>query len=152
MHVKAQMALQPRLHLGMLVGGVVVGDQVHSQALGRLGIDPAQDPYLAHVCRVNFDGTGLIDLTPANGSHSVAFSPDGRFYLDTYSRVDQPPVCELRRAENATLVCTVESADARELSNAGWSAPEPFVAKGRDGKTDIHGLIYRPTGFDPSKL
>jgi len=51
--VEARMLLQPRLHLGMLVGGIVVGDQVHSQALGRLGIDPAQElePFLVAMAR-----------------------------------------------------------------------------------------------------
>jgi dipeptidyl aminopeptidase/acylaminoacyl peptidase len=29
--------------------------------------------------------------------------------------------------------------------------PEPFVAKGRDGKTDIHGVIFRPSHFDPTQ-
>ena len=36
-------------------------------------------------------------------------------------------------------------------SQAGWKPPEVFVAKGRDGKTDIWGVIIRPTNFDPAK-
>jgi dipeptidyl aminopeptidase/acylaminoacyl peptidase len=35
--------------------------------------------------------------------------------------------------------------------SAGWQLPERFVAKGRDGKTDIYGVIYKPISFDPAK-
>ncbi|HVL39637.1 MAG TPA: S9 family peptidase, partial [Fimbriimonadaceae bacterium] len=42
-------------------------------------------------------------------------------------------------------------ADASALVAAGWMKPERFVAKGRDGKTDIWGFILRPTHFDSAK-
>jgi dipeptidyl aminopeptidase/acylaminoacyl peptidase len=115
------------------------------------GIDPKQDPYYVHVCCVNFDGTELIDLTPGDGTHRVVYSPDNRFYLDTYSRVDLPPVTELRRTSDAKLICEVQRADDSRLRSAGWQQPEHFVAKGRDGVTDIYGVIYRPMHFDPAK-
>ena len=55
------------------------------------GIYPEQDPYYIHYCRINFDGSGLTMLTAGNGTHSVRFSPDRRFLVDTYSRVDMAP-------------------------------------------------------------
>ena len=115
------------------------------------GIDPKQDPYYVHACRVNLDGTGLVDLTPGDGTHKVQPSPNGRFYVDTYSGVDLPPVSELRRSSDGKLVCPLETADARGLLATGWRFPERFVAKGRDGTTDIYGVIYRPTNFDAAK-
>jgi len=115
------------------------------------GIRPGQDPYYLHYCRVNFDGTGLAILTEGDGTHYVEFSPDRRFFVDTFSRVDLAPVHELRRAEDGKLVCALEQADDRELLKTGWRAPERFVAKGRDGETDIYGIIIRPTNFDPAK-
>ena len=122
--------------------------QVYFQAGG---IVPGQDPYYVHVCRVNLDGTDRVDLTPGDGTHKVQFSPDGRFYIDTYSRVDLPPVTELRRASDAKLICPLEKGDASALMATGWRFPERFVAKGRDGTTDIYGIIERPTNFDPAK-
>ncbi len=71
--------------------------------------------------------------------------------IDTYSRVDQPPVVELRRTEDGRLVCELERADASALESAGWRRPERFVAKGRDGTTDIHGVVYRPGRFDATR-
>ena len=112
---------------------------------------PGQDPYYIHYCRVNFDGTGLTVLTEGDGTHTIEFSPDRRFLIDTYSRVDLPPVTELRRGDDGKLVCELERADWSRLLKTGWKLPERFVAKGRDGKTDIYGVIFRPTNFDPAK-
>ncbi len=115
------------------------------------GKESAEDPYLIHHYRVNFDGTELVDLTPGNGTHTIRPSPTGSFYIDTYSRADQPPAHVLRRQSDGALVCKLEAADGEALKQAGWNAPEVFVAKGRDGKTDIWGMIHRPVGFDPAK-
>ena len=115
------------------------------------GIYPDQDPYSIHYCRINFDDSGLLILTEGDGTHSIAYSPDRRFFVDTYSRVDLPPVTQLRRTEDGKLVFGLENADIGPLREAGWSAPERFVAKGRDGKTDIHGVIFRPTTFDATR-
>jgi dipeptidyl-peptidase 4 len=115
------------------------------------GIRPEQDPYYLHYCRVNFDGTGLIVLTAGDGTHHVQHSPDGRYLLDSWARVDRPPVHELRRAADGSLVCRLEEADWSALLALPWRAPERFVAKGRDGKTDIYGVIFRPSNFDPQK-
>jgi len=115
------------------------------------GIRPEQDPYYIHFCRVNFDGSGLVVLTRSNGTHEITFSPDRRFFLDRWSRVDLPPVTELRSTEDGKLIFELERADWSMLPATGWRAAERFVAKGRDGKTDIYGIIIRPSNFDPGK-
>lgn len=116
------------------------------------GIRPGQDPYFAHLCRVNFDGTGLTVLSEGDGTHEVQWTPGSAYLIDRWSRVDQPPIHELRRAEDGTLACRLEEADASEvLADRGGRWPERFVAKGRDGKTDIHGVIHWPRNFDPAK-
>jgi dipeptidyl-peptidase-4 len=115
------------------------------------GIYPEQDPYYIHHCRINWDGGGLVILTAGNGTHEIEYSPDRRFILDSWSRVDQPPVTELRKAEDGSLICQLEAADWSALLVSGWKAPERFVAKGRDGETDIFGVIFRPTNFDARK-
>ena len=114
------------------------------------GREPNQDPYLVKYYRINFDGTGLLCLTPGDGYHSVQFSPDRRYLIDTYSRVDMPPVHKLRRASDGKFICDLEKADASALLETGFKIPEPFVAKGRDKKTDIWGVIHRPTNFNES--
>ena len=115
------------------------------------GIHPGQDPYHVHYCRVNFDGTGLVRLTDGDGTHRIEYSPDRRTLLDTWSRVDQPPVTELRRVSDGRKMCELERGDWTKLLETGWQVPERFVSKGRDGKTDIHGVIWRPTTFDAKR-
>ncbi|HEY0684206.1 MAG TPA: DPP IV N-terminal domain-containing protein [Steroidobacter sp.] len=114
------------------------------------GMDTGKDPYFKHVFRVDFDGANLTRLTTADATHEVRFAPDMSVYVDTYSRVDLPPVSELRRADG-TLITTLERGDISRLTAAGWRPPEPFVAKGRDGVTDIWGLVVRPRNYDPAK-
>ena len=115
------------------------------------GLNAVQDPYLIHYYRVNFDGSDFTHLTKGNGYHRIQYSPDRQFLIDTYSRVDLPPVHELRRVSNGQLVCALEKSDVSELKAKGWQPPEVFRAKGRDGKTDVWGIICRPADFDPSK-
>jgi dipeptidyl aminopeptidase/acylaminoacyl peptidase len=115
------------------------------------GMNANEDPYFLHYYRINFDGTGLTPLTPAPANHEAAFSSDMKYFVDTYSTVDQAPVSELRRAEDGSLVAAIEKSDTTELLKAGWKAPEVFAAKGRDGITDIWGVVFKPTNFDPKK-
>ncbi len=115
------------------------------------GMHAGKDPYLVHYYRINFDGTGLTALTEADANHTVSFSSDMKFYVDTWSRVDQPTVSELRSATDGKKLAELERTDISELSKAGWRAPEVFTALGRDGKTDIWGVIVRPSKFDPLK-
>ena len=115
------------------------------------GMIPGQDPYFTQCYRINFDGTGLTKLTDANGTHTVVFSHDRKYYVDTWQRVDLPPIAQLRRTEDQKVLMDLDKGDASALLAAGIRYPEVFVAKGRDGSTDIWGLIIRPTNFDPSK-
>lgn len=115
------------------------------------GMNPKEDPYLIHYYRIGFDGKGLVELTPDEGMHQAWFSSDYRYLVDVYSKVDTPPVAVLRDARTGRQVMPLEQADISRLEANGWRAPEVFSAKGRDGKTDIWGVIYRPTNFDPSR-
>ncbi|HEX3437955.1 MAG TPA: DPP IV N-terminal domain-containing protein [Pseudacidobacterium sp.] len=115
------------------------------------GMEPDKDPYYMHPYRINFDGTGMTPLSNVDADHRVVFSPDGKFYIDTWSRIDLLPVMELRSAVDDKAVMTVEQGDDHKLIDAGWRPPEVFTAKARDGKTDIWGVIYKPAHFDPSK-
>lgn len=115
------------------------------------GMNKNEDPYLIHYYKINFDGTGMVELTPEEGMHKCCFSADHKYLVDVYSKVDQAPVAVLRNASNGKICMNLEKADISALVENGWKAPEVFSAKGRDGKTDIWGVIYRPSNFDPSK-
>lgn len=115
------------------------------------GMEAGEDPYLIRYYRIGFDGKGLTCLTPEEGMHCAWFSEDMKYLVDVYSMVDKAPVAVLRSARDGKVVMPLETADITRLEAEGWKAPEVFVAKGRDGKTDMWGLIARPTNFDPNK-
>src|SRR5690606_14153423 len=79
------------------------------------GIDQDQDPYLLHYCRINFDGSGFKKLTSENADHLVNFSDDYQYFVDSYSRIDLPPVAVLRRSADGKVLMALEEADVSEL-------------------------------------
>ena len=115
------------------------------------GLTAGEDPYHLHACRVNFDGSGFTRLTAADGTHTIEFSPDHKVLIDTFSRVDLAPNFEVRSADSGKKLVDVEQADISGLIKAGFQVPQRFVSKARDGVTDIWGLVYLPTNFDPTK-
>jgi dipeptidyl aminopeptidase/acylaminoacyl peptidase len=115
------------------------------------GRESGRDPYLRHAYRIGLDGNGLTLLTPEDADHLVSFAPDGKHFVDAYSRVDLPTTSVIRRSDDGRIVKELERADVAQLTAMGWRFPEPFKAKAADGKTDLYGLIWRPTNFDPKK-
>ena len=115
------------------------------------GMNPGEDPYFVHLYRINFDGTGLTPLTPARANHHVVFSPDGKYYVDLWSRIVLAPTLALYRTSDNKQLALVEHADISKLIAAGWHPPMVFKAKGRNGVTNIWGVIYKPANFDPHK-
>lgn len=115
------------------------------------GAVPGEDPYYIRYYSINFDGTGLTELTPQEGMHSATYSSDHTLLVDVWSTVDMPEEAVVRSASDGSMVMGIEKADISALVAEGWKAPEVFTAPGRDGTTPMWGLIYRPTDFDPSK-
>ncbi len=115
------------------------------------GFDKQQDPYFLQLFRINFDGTGLQQLTTENANHLMYFSEDYSYFVDSYSRVDMPPITVLRRSSDGKVIEKLAEADASALLEMGWKFPEIYTAKGRDGETDIWGIMIKPSDFDPQK-
>ena len=122
--------------------------EIYFQAVGRIA---GENPYHQHLCKVGLDGNGLIDLTPGDAHHEVVFSPDRRTFIETASRVDQPHAYLLRSAKDGRLLARLGATDDADLRKAGWQPARPFVAKDREGKFDIWGVVTRPHPFDPRK-
>ena len=116
-----------------------------------VGRSAGVDPYYQQFFKVSLDGGEPLLLTPEAADHTIAMSPDGSYFVDTYSTPVQPPVTVLRRAGDGSTVATVATADISRLEAAGWVPPVPFTVKARDGKTDLYGMMFKPTDFDPAK-
>jgi len=126
---------------------VRVDDRARTIYFTGQGKEPGRDPYFRHLYRVGFDGTGETLLTPENADHTISLSPDGRSLVDTYSTPTTPPVSVLRDMDGGVLM-RLEAADISHLATTGWRPPTPITMKGRDGTTDIYGLMYTPSDLD----
>ncbi|MBK6489912.1 MAG: S9 family peptidase, partial [Gemmatimonadetes bacterium] len=85
------------------------------------------------------------------GHHVISFSPSGKYFVDTYSRVESPPVSVLRSAATGTVIRKLEDADASRLKTVGWRPGQVFSVKARDGVTDIYGILYLPPNVDSTR-
>ena len=130
---------------------VSVDDKAHQIYFLAGGVQAKLDPYYTQFYRINFDGTGMKLLTPEDADHSASVSPDGKYFVDNYSRPNLPGESVLRRTSDGSVVRVLERTDDSALAKMGWKAPIPFEGKAADGKTDLYGVIVRPTNFDPSK-
>ena len=117
------------------------------QGVGR---EQGRDPYFTHFYRVGMDGGAPVLLTPEDATHEIAMSDSGRYFVDSYSKPDVPPVTVLRDA-SGKMIAELEKSDIAKLLATGWKPPTPIVVKARDGSTDLYGLMYRPTKLVPGR-
>lgn len=118
--------------------------QIYFVGVGR---ERGRNPYFEHLYRIGFDGRGLVLLTPEDAAHDICFAPSGEYFVDTYSKPDEAPVSVLRDC-NGRVLMTLERADISRLVAAGWRPPVQITVNARDGKTILHGLMFKPSHFD----
>ena len=114
------------------------------------GREAGEDPYFTHLYRVGLEGSGLKLLTPGNFTHGVNWPDSGKYFVDTFSRVDTTPKSMLLDGQGTTLN-QLETTDVSQLLAAGFNYPEMFKVKADDGVTDLYGVIYKPFDFDANK-
>jgi dipeptidyl-peptidase-4 len=145
-----------RLKNRITTGEGNVSQTIHVDEKERLvyflgvGKEKGRDPYFIHLYRIGLDGKNLTLLTPEDSTHDVSLSPSGRFFVDSYSKPDVPPVAVLRD-NTGKLINALEKADVSRLVATGWKPVTPITVKARDGVTDLYGLLYRPTNFDATR-
>ncbi len=127
-----------------------VDEKTRTIWFSAVGREPGLNPYSPLLYRVNFDGTGLRMLTPENAAHSLEASPSGNYVVDTYSTFSTPPKTVVR-GRDGSVVMSLERANTDSLDETSWTPPERFTVKARDGETTLHGLMHKPSDFDPDK-
>ncbi|WP_260735426.1 S9 family peptidase [Tunturiibacter lichenicola] len=115
-----------------------------------VGKETGRDPYFSHFYSIGFNGKDMKLLTPENADHAVTVSQDGKYFVDVYSTVTEPQTAVVRD-DSGKVVVDVAKQDISKLVAYGWVPPVPIVVKARDGKTDLYGYMFKPTGFDASK-
>ncbi|WP_260703273.1 S9 family peptidase [Edaphobacter flagellatus] len=123
------------------------GRKLYFEAVGK---ETGRDPYFRHYYSIHFDGTGMKLLTPEDADHAITPSPDGKYFVDVASTATEPQTTRLR-STSGDEVMEVTKQDISTLKAAGWVPPMPITVKGRDGKTDLYGFLFKPTNFDATK-
>ncbi|MCL1974275.1 MAG: S9 family peptidase [Bacteroidetes bacterium] len=141
---KGEWVFREVIHIDESENYMIISGNGKNQAKG-------EDPYNMHYYRIDLKSGAIADLTPEEANHTASFSSDYRYLVDVYAKPDQPPVSVVRNASDGKVVMELQKADISPLLATGFTLPEVFAAKGRDGKTDIWGTIFRPSNFDPSK-
>jgi dipeptidyl aminopeptidase/acylaminoacyl peptidase len=145
-------ALKNRITSGEFVAEDIsyVDEKSREMYLTASGREDGEDPYFMHFYRARLDGNGMKLLDPGDASHAVNMSDSGRYFIDTFSRVNTAPKSVLFDGGGANVM-PLESVDVGPLMAAGFKFPEPFQIKADDGITDLYGVMYKPFDFDPNK-
>jgi len=137
--------------VGPITGIARIDRATRTMWYNAVGKEKGQDPYFTHLYKVGLDGKNNVSLTPDNGTHTTQISPDGKFVIDTFSQPDVAPETTLRDGTTGALIMPLEKADISKLLATGWKPPMQIKMTAADAKTDIYGMLFRPTNFDPTK-
>jgi len=101
----------------------------------------------SHFFRVRLDGSGFQQLTTESGSHRISMDPAGRYYVDSYSSFTTPPTANIHTADGS-LLRNLMTTGTERLDGLGLEHPELVIVKAADGVTDLHGVLFKPAGYD----
>lgn len=150
-----------------LVRDILHVDEARRRVYFTGGGRESGNPYYRHLYRADLDGSGVQLLSPEPGdllltspSNDVLamdgaqgyqpVSPSGAYVVYNHAPIDVPTQSVIRATDSGRLVAVFEEADATGLFAAGFRPPEEFVVKAADGETDLYGVVYWPSNFDPS--
>ena len=100
--------------------------------------------------RVGFDGRGDRRLTDPAFNHTVTLSPDAQYFVDVAQTHDTPPTTVLRDARGRTIA-DLATSDMSKFEELGMQRVEMFTFTAADGVTQLHGMLHKPSTFDPSR-
>lgn len=141
-----------RVTEGHFMVGDIVAIDTTAQAIYYEGFGKEEGihPYYSHYYKVNFDGSGQTLLTTENANHDISMSDTRNYFVQNYSRADQPTRAVLRDRDGQ-VVLNLEEVNLDRMYEKGYNLPENFSVKAADGKTDLYGVMWKPADFDSSK-
>ena len=134
-------------------------------------VKKGRNPYYRQIARVNIDTAILTVLSESDADHKAftkssfealilgaqgkkidsisSISPSGNFFVETVTRADRRAISILR-SHSGKKILTIEKADISNLP-PHWQHAEPIKLLAADNKTEIRGLLFRPSDFSPEK-
>lgn len=108
-----------------------------------------KSPVERQVYRIHLDGSGLKQISTGEGWHEASFSPDAKYFTDTYSTSTHPPSLSLF-SKAGKSIASIESNASPELEKYSLPEPEFFTIK-NSGGVDLNALMIKPSSFDTGK-
>lgn len=144
--------LKNRITKGNFVAANVVKVDTTAQTIFFTGYgkEEGQNPYFQNLYSIKFDGSGFKHLSPEDANHQIRSSQEGNYFVDNYSKVDQPTKSVLRDA-SGKVILDLEAVDISRATEMGWEFPEEITVKAADGVTDLYGVMWKPFDFDSTK-
>ncbi len=110
-----------------------------------------QGPLGRQLYRVDFDGDDFRRVTEGAGTHNINLSPTFRYFVDSYSTINSPPMQVLREEDGDEVRVLAENERLRtRLSVLDIAAPEFVTVPAADG-TDLNAWVIKPVNFDPER-
>ncbi|MGH7462305.1 MAG: DPP IV N-terminal domain-containing protein, partial [Longimicrobiales bacterium] len=100
--------------------------------------------------RVGLDGKNDRRLTDPASNHTVSLAPDGKRFVDVAQTHAQAPVTRLMDS-NGKVVAELARSDLSKFEQLSLKPVEMFTYKAADGVTELHGMLHKPSNFDPSR-
>lgn len=151
-----------------------VDEARHEMILSIAGRDAAKNPYHQEIVRINLDNGSMTILSAGDSDRQVigpaAFeklieqgvygadpkairgvSPNGKFIVETQTRIDMPSQTVLKRSSDGGVIGLIEQSVVADLP-AGFEWPRSEMLVAADGKTPIRAIVARPSDFDPTMI
>ena len=108
-------------------------------------------PLDRHLYSIKFDGSGKKKITKEAGRHNLNLSPNSKYFVDSYSNVNNPKQVELCSTKGKLIKKFEENKAVSEFVSSHAYAPRELMQfTTTDGqKLDIY--VVKPFNFDPNK-
>jgi dipeptidyl-peptidase-4 len=108
-------------------------------------------PLERHLYSVRFDGKKKTKMSKVEGRHRINVSPNGEYYLDTYSNVNLPTQVELWNTKGKMLKKLVDNKEVKEYINQHVYAPKELMSFTTSYGQKLDTYVIKPIGFDENK-
>jgi dipeptidyl-peptidase-4 len=141
--------LKGQVTSGAFTAGRIMGldREAGTLYLAANGREKRRNPYYDYLYSVKIGSGDMRLLTYEDAHHEVYLAPSHAYFVDNFSRVDEPARALVRDIDGPLLM-DLETMDISRLVDAGWKKPEVVTVKAADGKTDLWGVMWRPYDFD----
>lgn len=104
------------------------------------------------VYSIGLNGKNKVCLTPATGTNKATFSPNFRFFINSFSSTLQPTSYTLNEVESGKQIQSIVNNDDLAMKLKAYNLPQKefFVLKTAKG-IELNAWILKPKNFDSTK-